>query len=290
MSYAVDALEYRMSVSLTETLKAIKKRDNGIDEILANHFLKGNFIKLANPKSFQEVLFPGINNDQDGKLTGLPQSLKEVLEWKEIAVNSNKVVKSAAEVLKNIKAKGSKDGSQMDEKTEMVLLPQIVQEALANHIIELVRGFQCKVSNTVAQLSQAIASPDSDEAQRDQLLPGALKSLSENRFAIQSEFLGAHWSSAISKDCIRYIEFEKMTWIDELGNVIVKDMEDNTHEIERVCAQMSWIEADENLSRYYPALTILLDQLHALPHELNGKAYISSLIILFLTFSIFLPS
>jgi hypothetical protein len=271
VSYAMDATEYRMLVSLKETLKTLKKSDQGVEEILGKHFLKGSFIKLSSEKSFQEILFPGIGTDQTEKVHGLPRNLKQILEWDQIQLDENKLVKNAAEVLKNIKLKGNKEGSRMDEQTEMVLLPQIVQEALANQIIELVRAYHCKVNNAVAQLSQVIASSDGEEAQREQLLPPALKQLSEKCSSIQKEFLGAHWSAAVSKDVIRFLEFEKMTPMDAFGNVIVKDMDNSSIINAEPNIEMCWIEYDEHLIRYYPSLSVVIDQLYALPHELNAK-------------------
>jgi hypothetical protein len=287
-SYAIDAQEYRMLMSLRHSVKTIKKKDAGIDELTANHFLKGNFTKLSSPSLFQEILFPGRNIQglaaSGGVVEGFPKTVKELLEWDQITINETKIVKNAVEVLRNIKNKGQKEGSSMDEQTENILLPQIVQESLANHLIELVRANNCKISNAVAQLSQKIASPDeiivnkdstSKEViknNRNQLEETAITGLGKELFTLQKEYLGSHWTNVLSKDFLRFLEFEKLSKVDELGNVVVENM-DNHSKVEEIipAIQICWIELDDYLIKYYPAISIALDQMYALPHELNAK-------------------
>lgn len=278
MSYAVDAIEYRMSVSLKQTLKTLQKNDSGIDEILQNHFLKGTFLKLSNPKFFREILFPGLTVET---MHGIPKSLKEIIIWDQIKLDEKKILKSAKEVLQNIKTKGQKEGKAMDEQTEFVLLPQIVQEALANHIVDLVRGLNRKVSNAVAQLSQRVASADSPDAGRDQLETPNITLLSKHRYCIQSEYLGSDWSRVLSKDCVRFCQYEKMTKLDEYGNMIIAEIDEDrvVTDLSKFYSEICWIELDEYMQRYYPAISIALDQLYALPHELNGKYYSYNLLI-----------
>jgi hypothetical protein len=289
-SYAIDAQEYRMLMSLRHSVKTIKKNDSGIEELISNHFLKGSFIKLSSPSLFQEILFPGRNiqgsggDKSGGAVEGFPKTVKELLEWDQITVDETKIVKKAVDVLKNIKNKGQKEGNSMDEQTENILLPQIVQEALANHLIEVVRALNCKISNTVAQLSQKIASPDEVVVNKDstskeviknnrnQLEETAIKGLGKDLFSIQKEYLGSHWANILSKDFIRFLEFEKLSKVDELGNVIVENM-DNHSQVEEIipAIQICWIELDDYLIKYYPAISVALDQMYALPHELNAK-------------------
>ena len=262
--YAIDANEYRIQMALQQTVKQICKKENGIDEVMKTHYLKGTFIKLADPINLREVLYPGASAEA---LAGLPSTLKEIIEWPQLDLDHTKIIKNAAEVLRNIKSKGAKQGNSMDENTEQILLPQITQEALANHIVECVRKLNCKVSSVVATRAENVADPTKDEASWHQFDDDVIERLKEHHLTQQKEYLGKHWTEAIVDDIRRFLIYEKMTYIDEIGNVIVKEI-DEVNPSDHI--QMCWIEQDEHVKKYYPAVAEAICQLHALPYELNG--------------------
>lgn len=265
-SFAVDPMKQRMSTSLRQTIRRITK-DDGLREIMNSHYLKGTFVQLCNPQQLKELLYPGASNEV---LKNLPKTLKEVLEWSDLRLDMEKIAANAAEVLKNIKIKGARQGSIMDDATEGVLLPQIAQEALSKGIIEAVRKLNLKVSGTIAKIARPIASPESEQAQRNQLDDEVIEHYLNHRFAIQQEYVGDDWCPVICNDLKRFIAHEKMSRINDKGEVVVKDVDSRVEEL-IPCISMAWVEKDDRIKEVYPALHELIDQIHSLPYEFNGE-------------------
>lgn len=272
-TFAVDAVEYRMNASLKQTIKRITKDKSGLSDISREHYLQGTFIQLCKPDTMRELLFPGTPSEI---LRSLPKDLKEVLEWTDLQLDLDKISKNAAEVLNNIKIKGARQGNMMDDATEKVLLPQIAQEALSKGVIEAVRKLNVKVSGTVAKMARPIASPTDEKASRDQIEEDVIQQLLNFRYAVQREYVGEDWWPVVQGDLLRYMSNEKMSTLNEKGEVIVKSNENAIEEVSTNCS-MCWLENDENLKEFYPAIAELLDQIHALPYELNGKFILCSL-------------
>lgn len=82
--------------------------------IRQNHILGGTFHRLCDPTMMKELLFPGA---PAAVLAELPANLREVLRWKELQLDVDKIVTSAAEVLDNSKRRGVAQGDVMDQKT-----------------------------------------------------------------------------------------------------------------------------------------------------------------------------
>ena len=267
-SFAVDAVEYRMTASLKQTIRRITKEASGLADVAREHYLPGTFTQLCKPDSMKELLFPGTPKDI---LRSLPKDLKEILEWNDLKLDMDKIAKNAAEVLNNIKIKGARQGNIMDDATERVLLPQIAQEALSKGIIEAVRKLNLKVSGTVAKMARPVASPSDPRAERDQIEEDVVQQLLNFSFGIQKENVGEDWCNLIQGDLIRYMSNEKMSILNDRGEVVIMNSKETSiEEINSNCS-MCWLENDENLKEFYPAIAELLDQIHALPYELNGK-------------------
>lgn len=266
----LSALEQKMLQSLKQTIRTITRDSSGLLTIKKSHYLNGTFIQLCDPRSMKELLFPGTPEDI---LNKLPKNLVEILEWKELCLNDelSQIAKKAAEVLTNIKGKGAKQGNFMDAATENVLLPQIAQEALSKGLIDLVRKLNRKVSNVMSKFSQKVASTEDERSQMDQLNQDMLDSLMENKYGFQYPFQGEEWTDLIVTDLKRYIQYEKMTLIDESGEVLLKPEFKSSSESSNSFAEMCWLEDDENLSENYPAVAEIIKLLHALPFEINGN-------------------
>jgi hypothetical protein len=252
--------------SIEQTIRKITKESSGLSDIAKNHFLNGSFKQFTESKILVEILFPGASPEM---LKGLPKNLKEILLWKELEINLEKISHNAISVLENIKNKGLKSGDVIDYATELVLIPQIGQEALAKGIIDAVRNLNRKASNIIAQTSLTIASPTAEQAQYDQLNEETVSNLSDSKinFAIQHEYMGEDWTELIKKDAIRYSTNEKMSLINEQGTVVIENENDSSSDLNG--AKLSWIEANEELNEKYPALFESIKMLQALAFELN---------------------
>ncbi len=268
-SFVRDPIQQRMATSLRQTIRRITKDTDGLREIVNSHYLKGTFIQLCHPDTMKELLFPGASLEV---LRNLPKNLKEILEWSDLQLDLEKIARNATEVLTNIKVKGAKQGNVMDDATERVLLPQIAQEALSKGIIEAVRKLNVKVSATIAKIARPVASANSDRATKNNLEDEFYEQYSKHHYATQSMYVGKDWSELIRNDLRRFIAREKMSTINDNGEVIVKDENIKVEELPAISfSSMAWIEKDEKTQAVYPALFELIDQMQSLPYEFNGK-------------------
>ena len=92
----------------------IVESERGFQTIRQNHILGGTFHRLCDPTMMKELLFPGA---PAAVLADLPGNLREVLQWKELHLDVDKILTSAAEVLNNSKRRGAAQGDIMDQKT-----------------------------------------------------------------------------------------------------------------------------------------------------------------------------
>mmetsp|Transcript_21361 Transcript_21361/g.44473 ORF Transcript_21361/g.44473 Transcript_21361/m.44473 type:complete len:665 (+) Transcript_21361:216-2210(+) len=102
--------------------------------------LDGMFARLIDPQKFQQTIFPGLSPEAR---KNAPKTLIELLEnpmyEEEMAVNGiPDARKKAHSVLENVKRKGAKQNQFMDAATEASLWPQIMQEAIAHQVVEVV--------------------------------------------------------------------------------------------------------------------------------------------------------
>jgi hypothetical protein len=264
---SADTIKQSMAASLRQTIRRITKDPDGLREILNNHYLKGTFVQLCNPQQMKELLYPGASAEV---LQNLPKTLREVLQWSDLDLDMEKIARNGAEVLRNIKIKGAKQGNIMDEATERVLLPQIAQEALSKGVIEAVRKLNLKVSGTIAKIARAVAAPDHERAHKNGLDDDVIECYLNHRFAVQREYVGNDWCDVIRNDMRRFLSHEKLSLIDENGEVFVKDISTRVEEL-IPHSSMAWIEKDDRIQEIYPALFELIDQMQSLPYELNGR-------------------
>jgi hypothetical protein len=253
-----------MLKALRSSMKAIISSQAAFNDIKVRQSINGTFKKLCDDNLLCEILFPGATAEV---LRGLPRTLREVLSWKDLEIDVLQIARNAADVLDNIKAKGLKRGDTMDEQTEIFLIPQIALEALANGIVTSMRSLNRKASNVAAKLTLSVASPLSEKADFDQLEESVVGSfIDRKRYAVQLEFLGQEWSKLVFKDIERYFRDESTSDIDKFGGVCT----DIVRDVSSISARMCWIEPGDVLLSRYPAISECVNQLHALPYELNG--------------------
>lgn len=249
--------------------------------LLQSHFLTGKFQQLCDKEHFQRVLFPGFSKEA---LQSMPQNMRELLLWKELTLDLTKIARSAAKVLVSVKEKGKMSGDIMDSESEGTLTPQIAQEALAVELESAVRQLGKQVSKVMAKVQLALASPEAEQAQWDQLDDDVWPELLQfpRKLCVQEEYLGEDWSTLVLRDIVRFAGKEPMddvpvpgdrgnrdpskgTTIDISGTTSADDVEIN---LPSVPARTAWLE---NKYDSYPALTEAISKLQALPFELNLK-------------------
>lgn len=227
---------------------------------------------MCDREHFQELVFPGFSREAR---RALPKTLVELFEWEELQLDLDSIASNAATVLKNIKAKGAKQGQMMDAETEKVLMPQIAQEALSKRILEEVQKLNRKLSSMIANSVKPVAAPTDERAERNVLDDDVCDRLRQTGLSAQAEFLGDDWIPVLQKDLLRFVRDEKMSLVDRNG-VAVGDVK-----VEEVPHQrIAWLEHDDDLKENYPALYELVDNLHGLAYELNAKNVLSDVTLL----------
>lgn len=256
---AVGSVEYLMITELKSLIKRILTGNYGSED-MNKHMLYGVFKQLMDKETFSEILFPGASKAVQ---RDLPMNLKDLLSWDILSLDLSKIANKAASIFNGIKSKGELRGDFMDRTTEAILIPQIVEEAMARDIVGTVRNLSKKVSGLNAKVSLALALPTEEEASWDQIGLEVTTALGSYEFAlgIQSEFLGSEWSSLVLEDVIRYVADEKMT---EMGNgtsILISPNNDPYSSIDGDVrhgddvglSRMAWIEQDA-ITESYPAL------------------------------------
>ena len=209
--------------------------------------------------------------------------------WDLLSLDLSRIAKKAASIFRGIRDKGDQRGDVMDSTTEAILIPQIVEEAFARDVVETVRNLGKRVSGINAKISLSLALPSDDEATWDQIEMDVSYALGskENALGVQPEFLGSEWASLVLEDVVRFARDEKMSETSNtfaLMTVAPADPDEDRRPSPTASARhdptqggpasapyprMAWIEGDD-VSYSYPALGELIQQLHALPFEING--------------------
>lgn len=277
----VDAVEHQMIVELKSLIKRILTGNYGSED-MNKHMLHGMFKQLMDQETFAEILFPGASEVVQ---RDLPMNLKDLLGWDILSLDLSKIASKAASIFNGIKTKGELRGDYMDFTTEAILIPQIVEEAMARDIVETVRNLSKRVSGLNAKVSLALAMPTEEEASWDQIdleVSTALGS-SESALGVQKDFLGNEWSSLVLEDLVRFVADEKMAGMSNGTSILTcpdKEASKSIRSESKVpgtsVSRMAWIEEDA-IAESYPALGELLQMLHALPYEINGEGLLSPL-------------
>lgn len=270
-----DPVEHQMFVELKSLIKRILNGNFGSED-LNKHMLHGMFKQLMDKDTFAEILFPGASEVVQ---RDLPMNLKDLLSWDILSLNLSKIACKAASIFNGIKSKGATRGDIMDSTTEAILIPQIVEEAMARDIVETVRNLSKRVSGLNAKVSLALAMPTEEEGSWDQIgleVSNALGSV-EGALGVQNDFLGSEWSTLVLEDVMRFVADEKMAVMSNGSSILTCPRSDPNFNVMSDCkvpdlnvSRMAWIEEDA-ISEQYPALGELLQQLHALPYEINGE-------------------
>lgn len=215
--------------------------------------IDGLFKQMLDPQQFQKAVYPGVSGTER---SSAPQSFQALLRSEgycdELAQLMPRVKAKAHSVLDNVKRKGAAAGDVMDAATEAFLWPQVLREAFAHEALKMVKRVSSAQHLRHANDNAALASPHADQATWDQLPRCVIPDLAQHGFTQLDGFLGEEWPPLILADVRRFASSGRMARAAETDGMI------------------AWIEVDQ-CTEEYPALAELLQQLHALPHELNRK-------------------
>ena len=160
----------------------------------------------------------------------------------------------------------------LDTNTEMVLRPQIVQEALARELVQAVRVLGRQLSGVAAKVILSLASPASELADMNQLEPNVADALEDAHayVGVQEEYLGDEWAALVLADAERFIQNEHMSVMPSSSTPLM-GLKEGTDTADTTVARMAWLSEGRQLSEAYPALAEAVSKMHALPFELNGQ-------------------
>ena len=234
--------------------------------------IERTFAALLQPEGFRARVYPGLKLP-DG--FDAPQSLQDLLNDARFDGALTKmmpdVVAQANTVINNVKQKAAKNGEFMDSATESALRPQILLEAFARQITKVIGQTSARF---MAQTVQSLAprASDSDErANWDQLDDCLFDGLNDpgRFFGVQDGFMGKEWIDAILEDVQRMASSGRLQVGDPdfAAREAVRDKASPVESRAHFFALIGQLECKE----VYPALAELLEQLEALPFELNKK-------------------
>lgn len=255
--------EFNMLAHLKALIKSLQSGD--ID--MNSHFLTGKFKRFADKTYFKNTLFPGFSTEV---LEGMPQTMRELLLWKELTLDLTDIAKSAAAVFDNVKRRGEAAGEVMDAETVRVLGPQIAQEAFAQKLEKCVHIAGKHFSRVVAKVQLDLASPSAPEAALDQLDDELIADLlsPSSHLCVQEEYLGSDWADLLLTDVMRFCDNERMN--DASAASTSTDLDTSTGITSlTVPTKIAWV-FNEHVK--YPALSEVMRKLHALPYEINKKS------------------
>ena len=259
------AEEIAMRSETRRLIRRLQQQSSGAVQL--EHQLAGTFKQLSTRQSMVDALFPGVPGPQ---LAQLPQSLREVLLWRELILDVSKIAKSAWSVFAEVRRKAALAGDAMDRDAQSVMGAQVVQEALAREVVLSVRRLAKQMSHVSARVSLSLASPESDKARQDQLLTSTVLQLVAADISCQDEYLGGDWAALIASDVVRFVAHERMT---PVGQTQQGPGSSSSSSASCMLPSMAYVDLDAGLlEESYPALAEAVAQLHSLPHELNLKS------------------
>lgn len=248
--------EFQFLSILRQLVKKIVDRQFNDAEYLTIFEVNPTFRKLIDSTMFADLIFPGTPS---ATLKSLPKNLRDILMWKDLAVDIRKMVLLACTIFENVCAKGGSRGDSMNGETINILIPLIMQEAMARELITAVRDLGKVISSVRAMTSLSLASATAAEVGNDYIDSKAVSDLCDKSNCISEfhNFLGYDFQQLLLNEVTRYISIEKMTSI--------------TNDDNDVLSRVAWIEPDA-VEVYYPVLSEVIKQLHALPYEINAKS------------------
>ena len=265
--------------------------------------IERTFAALLDPKGFRARIFPGLKIP-DG--FNAPQSLRELLNDPRFdgALESimPAVLAQADSVISNVKKRAAKSGEIMDAATESQLRPRVLLEAFARQVTKVTAQTSAAFLRNAMQAMARPASAEDERAEWDQLSDPLLAGIGNGgggmdgggdsdtdghkaaMWGTQDGFMDDEWPAAILEDLVRLERSGRLSVADPDmiqpasdgdggGGVAAARTSAGKSDRQHTFATLGRDECGED----YPALSELIEQLEALPFEINKKWSSSSL-------------
>jgi len=245
----------------------------------AGALMNGLFEKLLKPEEFRKIMYRSNALPKDVE-NCMPKSLQDLLGnqtyFDSLVALFPKIQEKAESVFKNAKLKGERDGLIMDEATEKMLKPQILNEAFAHQVVDMIHEIGRSQKALIAEATELEASPEAKEAFFDQVPQEAIEALSDDQISVASvpSFFykdEADWLDLLiddMKDLALGGLLEPRDVTHTTRRDLVKPQSRKHHDqIGYWSCQLSF----EQVESQFPALKELASRLLALPFELNRK-------------------
>lgn len=236
--------------------------------------IERTFAALLEPEGFRSRIYPGLKIPEG---FDAPQSLQELLNdprfHDSLVGMMPDVVKQSNSVLENVKSKAAAEGDLMDSATESALRPQILLEAFARQITKIIGQTSARFMAQALRSLAPIASIDDERADWDQLGDSLVAGLNDpdRLFGYQESFMGEDWVDAIREDIERIASTGRLQAgdPDHTPRARIKGADDSDSKIST--GHRFALVGHKECKDDYPALAELIEQLVALPFELNKK-------------------
>uniref|UniRef100_A0A7S2WGK4 Uncharacterized protein n=1 Tax=Mucochytrium quahogii TaxID=96639 RepID=A0A7S2WGK4_9STRA len=256
-----------------------EKLTNGSGSLDNDALVDGLFSRLLEPKSFREIVYHSTEVPNDETKKYLPSSFQELVSneiyFEALVALFPKIKAKAKSVLDNVKSKAAKEGQFMDAATERMLTPQVLNEAFAHQVVDMIHDINRKQNVAFAQASELLASPDDESASYDQLAKEALVDFGSNRgFGVVDNFLNdvdGEWRELFLADAEDLFQTGKL----EPRDVSSSSKRDMLKQPSGISKDYSgcwscWLKMSE-CEGDYAALHELFQRMEALPFEMNKK-------------------
>ena len=251
-------------------LNRMKRMAN--EDSVAGGMIEKTFIALMDPKQFQQRIYPGVSLPEDSPM---PKNLKELLNnplyQRGLVEAMPTVIAKADRIIDNVKRKGALKGDIMDKQTEGMLRPQVLMEAFAREIANIVMRTQAMVSKHFAIMEAKLASPEDERADWDMLDDSVYSTWKEGAqgFGVADNFLGDDWPGIVVEDIERLKKVPNRFQPFRAKDVFAKRMGNQTQGATEQILHCWVSPTDEKFKDLYPALSELCDSLEAIPFQMN---------------------
>lgn len=242
-----------------------KKLDQLLDKLKegglldADTLFNGLFSRLLSPESFRQVVYR--SSQQLPHDSYLPASFQELLGnplyYNALIALFPKIKAKSESVLANVKSKAATQGQFMDQETEDMLKPQVLNEAFAHQVVDMIHDINRRQNALLSETEELLADPSCCVSL--QLQDHHISDISNDQigFTVVDNFLGgSEWRELLCEECVELKQagrFNDLLQKGDLGN-----------------GSTCWLTPSECLEKY-PAFNELIAKIHSLPYELNSK-------------------
>ena len=260
--------------------------------------LQGSYLgEMMNQRTFRKQMYPLETRDEI-KRTGLPGNLDAFIDRCASSAQTSSpaglsmdfraaaldlmpnIITKTDSILDGVARKSKVAGEKFDDEVANALRPQILLEAFARKMPEIVQRAAARAQRSRVQIGDRVAPSDPNFVlcRQQQLDDVAIKTLFPRLCGtttssaaphgsyvhVAHNFLGKPWVKCVSTDCARYALFEK----DKLKRIPTPS---TLKQSKQTGPLISVLAPPELLEKEYPALCEVIDCVRLLPFEINCR-------------------